>query len=535
MRLTESILMPLWFAALCAVIGTAQAQTFSLDLVSRQGGVATQAANAESLANEVTPDGRWLLFTSAATDLVPGQVDGNSATDVFLYDRSNQSTVLISRAAGASTTTANAAATGRAISADGRWIVYVSQSTNVLAGLTDTNANLDVFLFDRMNGTTTLISRAAGSATNTANGFSNAFNSHATSADGAYIVFMSSATDVVAGMTDTNTLEDVFLFERATANTRLISGALGSTTATANNQSLSSGLSDDGRWVLFSSSASNLLEGLTDTNSTFDLFVYDRLSATKILVTSALGVATTSANGQSTGGTLSASGEWIVFSSNASNLVSGVNDNNASYDAFAYHRPTATMALVSHASTSTNQVANGQTFTSRASSDGRWIVISTLATNTAAGVVDSNGTNDVYLYDRDTSTSVLMSRALGSATASANGQSLPSRISGDGRRAIFRTLATNIQAGLTDSNNAFDVYVFDRDQQTSTLLSRSASVANSTANGESAAATVDGNGASLVFNSRATDLISGLGDSNTLNDVFVATPQFLVFDNGFED
>jgi hypothetical protein len=533
MRATESMLS-LLFAALIGGVGVAQAQTFSLSLVSRQSGTATQTASTESLANEITPDGRWLLFTSAATDLVPGQTDGNSATDVFLFDRSNQSTILISRAAGASTTTANAAATGRAISADGRWIVYVSQSTNVLAGLTDANANLDVFLFDRVNASTTLISRAAGSATNTANGFSNAFNTYAISADGAYVVFMSSATDVVPGMTDTNNLEDVFLFERATAGTTLISGALGSTTATANNQSLSSGLSDDGRWLLFSSSASNLLNGLTDTNGTFDLFVYDRTTATKTLVTSALGDTATTANGQSSG-SLGGTGEWIIFSTNASNIISGVNDNNATYDAFVYHRPTATSTLISHASTSLTQVANAQTFTSRASSDGRWIVISTLATNLVAGVADGNGANDVYLYDRVNATSTLMSRALGAATTAANAQSLPSRISGDGRWAMYRTLATNIQGGLTDSNNTYDVYVFDRDQQASTLLSRSATLANSTANGESGPGTIDSTGSSIAINSLATDLVSGLTDSNGVNDVFVAAPQFLIFANGFED
>ncbi len=537
MRIFETVAMRLIMVGVLALtlVGQSRAQALELSLISTQQNTPTQSANAASTPNEITPDGRWLLFTSAATNLVPGQVDTNNGTDVFLFDRNDQSTRLISRSLGLATTAANTTSTARAISADGRWIVYVSQATDIVSGLNDSNGNQDVFLFDRVLATTTLISRALGASNATANNFSNAFDTHAISADGAYIVFMSRATDVLPGMTDNNGVEDLFLFERATATTTLISGALGSATATASNQSLSAGMSDDGRWILFSSSAGNLINGVTDTNGTFDSFIYDRSTGITLLVSRALGSPTTSANGQSTGGTITPSGEWVVYTSNANNIVSGVSDTNASTDAFVFNRLSGVNVLISRSSTSANVAANEQSQASRVSSDGRWIVFSSLATDVIAGLVDSNGVGDVYLYDRVNGSSVLISRALGAPTTTANARSLPSRISADGRWSIYRTLATNMLSGLGDSNGTYDVYLFDRDLQTSTLLSRSAATPTSTANGESTPATLSADGSRAVLFSLASDLVAGVTDANAADDVFVAAQQVLLFGNGFED
>jgi Tol biopolymer transport system component len=537
MRIFKTAMMQsiLVCALALTLIGQSRGQALDLSLISTQQNTTTQTANAASTPNEITPDGRWLLFTSAATNLVPGQIDTNNGTDVFLFDRNDHSTLLVSRSLGLATTAANTTSTARAISADGRWIVYISQATDIVSGLTDNNGSQDVFLFDRIAATTTLISRALGASNATANNFSNAFDTHAISADGAYIVFMSRATNILPGVTDNNGVEDLFLFERATATTTLISGALGSSTMTASNQSLSAGMSDDGRWILFSSSAGNLINGVTDINGTFDSFIYDRSTSTTTLVSRALGSSTTSANGQSTGGTITPSGEWVVYTSNASNIVNGISDNNAGTDAFVFNRLTGVNVLISRSSVSPNAAANEQSQASRASADGRWIVFSSLATDVIAGLVDSNGVGDVYLYDRVNASSVLLSRALGAPTTTANARSLPSRISADGRWSIYRTLSTNILSGLADSNGTYDVYLFDRDLQTSTLLSRSATTPTATANGESTPATLNADGSRVVLFSLASDLIAGVTDANAADDVFVAAQQAELFANGFED
>src|SRR5205085_7197900 len=132
-----------------------------------------------------------------------GLRDTNSSEDVFLYDRTLGRISLVSRsAAGPNVTGDGRAYVGIRISADGRFVVYQSSSTNVVPGQVDANTategGSDVFLFDRAAGTTVLVSHAAASAVTTGDGVSG-FPS--ISADGAWIVFTSAATDLVAGQT----------------------------------------------------------------------------------------------------------------------------------------------------------------------------------------------------------------------------------------------------------------------------------------------------------------------------------------------
>src|SRR6266550_2391417 len=150
-----------------------------------------------------------------------------------------------------------------AISADGRFVAFSSAASSLVAG--DTNGVDDVFVRDRQAGTTTRVSLAPGGAE--ANGGS---YSPSISADGRYVAFLSDATNLVAG--DTNSVRDVFVFDRQTGTTTRAS--VSSAGVQADVDSVTPVLSGNGRFVAFDSGADNLAFG--DTNDTFDVFVKDR-------------------------------------------------------------------------------------------------------------------------------------------------------------------------------------------------------------------------------------------------------------------
>jgi hypothetical protein len=219
----------------------------------------------------VSDDGRYTVFTSNAANLVPGQVDTNNASDVFLYDRVTDATLLVSGVSGSVTTTGNSGSFGGAISGNGTVIAFTSLATNLVAGQIDGSNTLDTFEFDRLAGTTTLVSRNSSSATTTGNGVS--FSLPAISGNGAVIAFTSSATNLVAGQNDSNgSNADVFAFDRLAGTTTLVSRASGSATTTGNDFSGASAISARGAVIAFASRASDLVPG--DVNGFGDVFTY---------------------------------------------------------------------------------------------------------------------------------------------------------------------------------------------------------------------------------------------------------------------
>ena len=160
----------------------------------------------------ITPDGRYVAFTSAATNL--GPVDTNGATDIYRKDLSNGSVVLVSLAPGG--VQANGSSIEPSISADGRYVAFFSDATNLTAF--DSNGTFDVFLRDVVAGTTTLVSQAYGGVL-TGNGAS---LQACLSADGRFVAFYSVATDLVP--LDLNGITaDAFVFDRTTGTIELAS------------------------------------------------------------------------------------------------------------------------------------------------------------------------------------------------------------------------------------------------------------------------------------------------------------------------
>jgi Tol biopolymer transport system component len=282
-------------------------------------------ANSYSVRPAISGDGRYVTFTSAASNLVAG--DTSVATDIFVRDRETGETERVSINSGEGQ--ANEFSDNAAITPDGRYVVFASLASNLVAG--DTNADLDVFVRDRVTGETERVSVSSGEGQ--ANGFS---DEPALSADGRYVAFASFASNLVAGDTSST---DIFVRDRQTGETERVS--VDSAEGQANGLSLDAAISADGRYVGFTSAASNLVAG--DTNANSDVFLRDRHTGETERVSVDSGER--QANGASGRPAISADGRYVSFSSLASNLVAG--DTNDRVDVFVRDR--AGVALVAGA------------------------------------------------------------------------------------------------------------------------------------------------------------------------------------------
>jgi Ca2+-binding RTX toxin-like protein len=262
-----------------------------------------------------------VAFESSASNLVSG--DTNGTFDVFVYDTVANTTRRISVASDG--TQGNGCFSyGSSISADGRYVAFQSGASNLVSD--DTNNRSDIFVYDTLANTTRRVSVASdGTQGNEYSGFTSI------SADGRYVAFESEATELVSG--DTNGWQDIFVYDTVANTTRRVSVASDGTQG--NNISGAPSISADGRYVAFTSYASNLVSGDT---SNVDIFVYDTVTNT----TSRVSVATdgTQGNSSSFSPSISADGSRVAFGSYATNLVSGDTNNHA--DIFVYDSNSAT-------------------------------------------------------------------------------------------------------------------------------------------------------------------------------------------------
>jgi hypothetical protein len=277
-------------------------------------------ANGASYSPSLSADGRYVAFRSRASNLVSGDTNGTS--DIFVRDRTAGTTIRVSvDSAGAQ---ANADCWDQAISGDGRYVAFRSAATNLVLG--DTNLSADIFLRDTQAGTTTRVSVDSNGLQGLGDSYAPALSS-----DGRYVAFESVAPNLVVG--DANAASDVFVRDRTAAKTTRVS--LSGTGAEANGGSYRAAMSSDGRYIYFSSDASNLVTG--DVNASTDAFVRDTavgsLAPTFRASLSALGV---EGNSGSYEGAISGDGRYVAFRSFASNLVSG--DTNAEHDVFVRDR-----------------------------------------------------------------------------------------------------------------------------------------------------------------------------------------------------
>jgi hypothetical protein len=488
----------------------ALALNVQLDLVTH--GIPSDAGSGRSYAAsaKISGDGRYVLFQSRAANLLSNGTDFNNVDDVFLYDQVNGTTTLVSHAAGSASTAANGASQPVAISSDGRWALFQSSASNLANGVLDGNQVADVFLFDRDSGVVTLISRTTASVV-AGNGESNALS---ISSDGSWILFRSKSTDLIPGGIDTNADWDIYLYDRVGATTRLASHAHNDANMAGMAGTGTALLSADGQWVAFSSAATDLV-GPTATTG-YNVFLYDRVAGNTILVSRSLGSANVAANGSSLVSALGGDGRWVLFNSIGTDLVGGVSDNNNALDVFVFDRITATTQLVSHSASDNAVTGNDESSASAISDDGRWIYFHTDASNIAVG--DLGG---LLVFDRNSGSSTVVVR-LEKQAPMPTGWALSGTMSRDGRWITYYSNFPNVVGVASDTNVDEDIFLFDRLNETTTLVSHSSGLPSSTANAESTSPrAISNDGQTIVFGSVATNLVAGVNDTGGVEDVFV--------------
>jgi Tol biopolymer transport system component len=385
----------------------------------------------------ISPDGRSLVFSSYASNLVPVDTNG-MAGDVFVRDLVTGVNTLVSLSSAG--TQGNGGAGSPSRSFDGRYVAFVSDSTDLVPG--DTNGHLDVFVRDLQAGTT--IRASVDSSGAQGNDDSSLFSVPSISADGRYLAFDSLATNLVPG--DTNVQPDVFVRDLQAGTTTRVS--VDSSGGQADDYSLQPSISADGRYVAFWSGATNLVPG--DTNGQPDVFVKDLQTGATIRVSS--DSSGTQGNGISLVPSISADGRYVAFVSDATNLVVG--DGNGAADVFLRDLLTGTTTLVSVDSSGAQ--SNGASASPTISAAGRFVAFTSAATNLVQG--DTNGWEDAFLHDNLLGNTVRVS--VDSAGAQGNGLSRSPSMSADGRFVAFQSAASNLVAG--DTNGWDDVFLRDR-------------------------------------------------------------------------
>ena len=290
---------------------TAQTTRVSVSTMGLQG-------NESSSYPSISSDGMHVAFESDANNIVAD--DSNGSKDIFVHDRQTAQTTRVS--VSSTGVQGNSISYNPSISSDGRYIAFESDSSNLVAN--DDNGSYDIFLHDRQTAQTTRVSVSSAGVQGDLDSFSPSISS-----DGRFVAFDSTAMNLVTD--DSTGSADIFVHDRQTAQTTRVS--VSSTGVQGNNHSYFASISSEGRYVAFTSGASNLVAD--DSNGFTDIFVHDRLTAqtTRVSVSST-GV---QGNDECKKSSISSEGRYVAFPSDASNLVAG--DSNGFRDIFVHDRP----------------------------------------------------------------------------------------------------------------------------------------------------------------------------------------------------
>lgn len=379
----------------------------------------------------ISRNGRFITYHSSASNLVPN--DTNNVQDIFLFDRLTHTTERISLGLGG--VQPNNRSEFADITDDGRYVVFQSEASNLVPN--DTNNDWDIFFRDIQTGQIERISVSSTGAQ--ANGYSLFAD---ISANGRFVTFFSSASNLVPN--DTNGRDDIFLFDRQTAQIERVS--VSSTGIQSNGFSTFPDISADGLYVVYESIASNLVPN--DTNNATDIFLYNRLSRT----TQRISLTTTGqqSDGPSSYGVIAVNNRHVTYVSYGANVHP--DDPNILGDIYLRDIVAGTTELITYGFD--NQPANNNSHYPFISNDGRFIVYHSEADNLVPN--DTNNESDIFLKDRQTGITRRVNLSL--LGVQGNGPSSNPAISANGRFLVFQSQATNLVPN--DTNNSIDTFLY---------------------------------------------------------------------------
>lgn len=437
----------------------------------------------------ISASGRFVAFSSGATNLVAG--DTNGLHDLFVRDLQKGTTERISLGLGAAEAHGHDGSYQPAISADGRYVAFTSWALNLVPG--DTNLVSDVFVYDRARDVTERISMTSRGIES--EGFcesvteeekkkgrgllTGSFNSSITP-DGRYVGFLSCSVNLAGVGEDTNLVADIFVHDRLKDRTTRESISSDEQEAPTGADGCPS-LSADGRYVAFDSLSPGLVP--EDQDSWQDTFVRDRKKGTteRVSVTPDGSRSIVPLGGNSYDHfdclasifkpVISPTGRYVVFSSGEMNLVP--NDTNTFSDAFLIDRKTGRVDRISVSSA--GQETNHASYPVAMTPDTRHIVFLTLASNLHPGdrwsysapEISSRSGFDVFVHDRFTGTTELISIATDGTTQDETGglytEAFGAAISANGRFVSFNTDSEDmVEDDRNEQDGGTDVFVRDR-------------------------------------------------------------------------
>jgi hypothetical protein len=487
----------------------------------------TDSGDGASRKAVVSGNGRFVAFTSVASNL-SAEIDNNEQTDVFVRDRLNNTTELISRK-----NSTNFSANGPSgvlpfdislgISADGRYIVYSSLATDIVP--LDNNNAADIFVYDRVSGVNRLVSFKSTDLTASANGPS---GKAAISANGQVIVYTSVASNLTS-TNDTNGNSDVFAFDQNTLVTKMLTVNMAGTNGGNDSSSVSTApsISDDGRFVAFDSQASDLVANDGNGTSSFgtDVFVRDlQTNSTALVSANAAGTGSGNLNSFASEACISGNGQFVVFNSQATDLVAVTTDLNGGTDVFRRDLVAGTTTLVS-VNLAGNSTGLNLSKSPSVSDDGRFVAFASRASNLVAvdtnnGLEGGGGITDIFVRDMQSGITKLVSMNSAGTDSGNTSSGDANEISSDGRYVLFASAATN----LTTVSNSGGLNLFLRDVAANSTTMVSIDRFNTAGGINTNEFSLSDDGSVAAFESRTSRYVSN--DSNGKVDIFAwSAPQ----------
>jgi Tol biopolymer transport system component len=442
--------------AIVASFGLLFSQTNASQLVSQPNAAlgGGSHANGDSGPSIISTDGRYVLFSSAANNLVltantnPIPIEIPAKLNVYLRDRSNDVTTLVSVNLNGAGGNGDSFAAG--ISSNGQFALFESSATDLVPGDPSLANNMakDIYLRDVFNGTTTLVS------VSTNGGFGNGLSrTPVMTPDGRYVAFVSAASNLVAG--DANGIPDIFVRDMQSGTTTLASpGAMPTSVTPVTGGSAAPAITPDGRYVVFYSTATNLVPGVTTVG---DIYVRDLVGTTTYWASSGARSQLQSVLGTTNGvcfsPRISADGTLVAYE------VSAANYANTAGIVLRWHLPGGSTDVVS---TNANApVYNYEDIhTVDMSADGRFVA--------SVANTDSGGVNTaIWLWDAVTGTNLLVSATVSNSVPT-NVVCCAPLLDASGRYVAFMSNATNLTTNAL--SGAFHLYCRDTQAGTTVLV-----------------------------------------------------------------
>jgi hypothetical protein len=458
------------------------------------GGHYSGATVSSALVGTISQDGRYMLFVSDATTLT-ADPDTNAKSDLYVRDLQTGTTTLVSMNATNTAACDNGVYDSAipVISANGRYVTFVSDSTNLVTPTP--SAYRHVYRRDLQTNTTILVSASTAGVPAGAH-----CDVPLMSDDGRYITFTSGATNLTT-LADANGVSDIFWHD-CEQNTTLLVSVNAAGTAAGSALADSPCMSADGKYVAFHSMSNNIVaSAVTGTGDIYRRDMFTNGTSSTVLVSARTGTTTTAGNAASNNPVINATGQFVTFDSAASNLVT--TDANGVQDIFrrdCTNNVTVCISAVDGGTTPGS--ANADYGPALMSADGRYVVFISDKTNLVTG--DTNGGTDIFRRDCDTNKTILVSAKDGTTTITQNGGNSKPVVSADGRFVAF----SSSQPDLTAHGNQGGYQIYRRDTVTNATILISVSLDDKAGNADAQRHCMSADASRVGFDSYSNNLIT---------------------------